>query len=228
MAIARAAHIVGAISGNLGGSIFANTRQGLLVKHRPLKTNQHTTDQQKERSRHQLLIAIWKSLTDSEYLEWQAMASQITTTNRLGVHTTITPLSLFFRQNRVQAYLGIAIPRTPYRLTRGQPCFVDDIEFTTGGAYNVTLSFDPPSDHHYVWVYGFRPFCTSPTRGVRSWKFLGRVFFEGQYAHSIAAWWTAKLGALSAGEFVHLKFQVSTVGGIRNPPTTTTTTVLAP
>jgi len=228
MAIARAAHIVGAISGNLGGSIFANTRRGLLVKHRPLKTNRRTTGQQTERSRHQLLIATWKSLTQSEYLQWQAMASQITTTNRLGVHTTMTPLSLFFRQNRVQAYLGIAIPRTPYALSAADACFVESIVFTAGGAYNVTLSFSDPYAHRHVWLYGFRPFRTSPTRGVRFWKFLGRAPFEGFNPLTIAAWWTPKLGALSAGEFVHLKFQVSTLGGIRNPATTTTTTVLAP
>lgn len=228
MAIARTGNIVGAISGNLGGAVFANTRQGLLIKHRPLKNNQRTTDQQTERARHQRIIAVWKTLTADEYRQWHSQAEQVTRTNRLGVTSTASPLSLFFRHNRVQAYLGIALIRTPYPLSVAESCFVDALAFHANGAYNVTLYFSDPYAHRSVWLYGYRPMRTSPTRGVRYWKFLGRANFEGYDSLDIAAWWNPKLGPLSTGEFIHLKFQVQTIGGIANPPTTASTTVLAP
>ncbi|KKN23252.1 hypothetical protein LCGC14_0906970 [marine sediment metagenome] len=228
MAIARIGNVVGAISGNLGGVVFANTHQGLLVKHRPLKTNQRTTDQLAERSRMQRIITVWKTLTTAEYLEWRVLADKVNQTNRLGVTSSSSPLSIFIRMNRVEAYLGIPLIRTPYRLGAAEACFVESIVFTEGSFYDVALSFSDPFAHRNVWVYGYRPMRTSPTRGVRSWKFLGRAFFEGFSPRSINTIWEPKLGPLSAGEFVHVKFSVQTVGGIRNPPTTVTTTVLAP
>lgn len=228
MAIARTSSIIGALSGNLGGVVFANTRQGFLVKHRPVKINRRTTAQLVERSRHQRITTCWKTLTTAEYLEWRILAEQVNRTNRLGITSKMSPFTLFIAQNRVEAYLGISLIRTPYALTAAEPCFVEAIVFTAGGSYNITLSFADPYAHRNVYLYGFRPMRTSPTRGVRSWKFLGRAFFEGMTPLSITAWWDPKLGPLSADEFVHVKLRVQTIGGIRNPPTTVTTTVLAP
>lgn len=228
MAIARTSSIVGAISGALDSVVFANTSQGLQIKHRPLKNNQQTTDQLTERSRYQAIVACWKTLTAAEHLEWRILAEQVTQTNRLGVTSNMSPFSLFILQNRVQAYLGIALIRTPYPLSAADACFVESIVFTEGGTYSITLSFTDPYAHRNVWLFGFRPMRTSPTRGVRFWKFLGRAWFEGFNPLNIAAWWNPKLGAPAAGEFLHLKFRLQTIGGIKNPSTTATTTVIAP
>lgn len=228
MAIARLGSIVGAISGNLNSVTFTNRKHGLTICHRPLKRNPRTTDQLEERNQMQRMVSVWKTLTAAEYLEWKSLAEKVPRTNRLGVTSRTTPFQVFVRMNKITAYLGITIQTTPYLLGHARACKVKSILFTEGGPYTIRLEELTPYTSGETWVYGHRPMRTSPTRGIRTWKFLGRVPFDGDDPQNLWSWWTPRLGELVTGEFVHLKLICQTVGGINNPPHTVTTTVVAP
>lgn len=225
MAIARTGNIVGAISGNLGGVVFANTNQGLLVKHRPLKTNKRTTDQLRQRAQMQQLITLWKTLTAAEYLEWRVLAEQITTTNRLGVHSNLSPFRLFTFQNLMRLLVGAPTHTSPYPIGPAQPCRVDSATFTAGGTYSITLDITEGWNSGTCLLYGYRPFRNFPTRGIRSWKWLGYRFFVNDTPEDIASLWDPVLGAPAAGEFVHVKIALHpTFMATPHPPHIFTTT----
>jgi len=228
MAIARAAHIVGAISGNLGATVFVNKGHALQIHHRPLKTNRRTSLQVAKRSWHAYCINAWRALTPAQVLQWRTAAAGIATSNRLGTRSQLSAFQLFMIQNLPNQGDSVSFASVPREYQSAYPCLPTDITFTAGGTYSITLTRTDTYNVGWTIVSGYRPFRTTETRGVRSWTKLGHIFFNDATPKDIAYKWDPKLGPPAAGEFVMVKLALRGTGWFPNPPYIASTTVLAP
>ena len=217
MAIARTGSIIGALSGSLGTVIFANTKQGLLVKHRPLKTNQNTHAQLTQRAQFQQCKTLWQDLSAAEYLRWRVLAEQLTRTNRLGVTSKRTPFSLFMLHNLNLLLAGSTLTRIPLVIEPAAPVSVTNVTFTAGGSYRMYITRADGVGAGWVYLYGSRPMRTTPSRSPYIWRFLGPKSFFGVDPVDIEAKWDPVLGPPAAGEFVHIKLSLIGTAGRRNP-----------
>lgn len=97
MAIMRASPIIGAVSGRLGGTIAAQTKQGQVLKHRPAKINRRTAEALASRARFADQARAWQALTDAQRVEWNNFARQKPKANRLGQGRLLTGFQWFMK-----------------------------------------------------------------------------------------------------------------------------------
>lgn len=206
MAIARTSHLIGAISGPLDSVIFANTRQGLLLKTRPLKINQRSEKQLARRALFQTVTNYWQNLDQEDYDAWRDAAADVTKTNRLGIKSQISPWQLFLQQNMLTLWANGDLSTTPIPNRQTVACIDATIAFTAGGAYNVTM-VDPGGDQIIGIVYGARSYRTTPPVKwtPKTWTFVEFAGWSFGSTVDVSTDWDANIGAPVEDEMVAVK-----------------------
>lgn len=225
MAIARTGTIVGAISGNLGGHTYANTKQGLVIKPRPLKITKQSPTLSRNRAIFKTVLALWAALTTQQRLEWRVFAQTQTRTNRLGVTSIPSAHNVFMTFNYTRLFhYGVAFTSPP-AWTAPTILLAPTLTFTQGGPYTVTATvFELPLGTS-VLVHGCRPMRNYPTHSFRTWSYIGRSQTE---EFDIQTWWDQVLGPLVAGEFVTLRLYTAHFLAFVNLQSQLSTEVQAP
>lgn len=95
MAIAKTMSPIGAISGSIGSLVAVNTKAGLVLRPRPIKTNPRTAPQQRARSMPGAIAAAWANLTEQQRNSWRNAARNAPLANRLGVSRNLTGWQLY-------------------------------------------------------------------------------------------------------------------------------------
>jgi len=95
VAIIRLGHVIGAISGNLQGINYAQTRFGPVIRKRLQRVNKSTPAQLAQRALFQRVNLDWLTLSDSERLAWSKSASGFKFYNRLGLPFSLSGFGLF-------------------------------------------------------------------------------------------------------------------------------------
>jgi len=95
MAIARSSPLVGAISGSLASITFRNTKNGLVIASRPLKSMPQTNRQNYQRALLAAASLWWTAMTTQQKMTWKNAAATITFPNKLGIQTHPSPRALF-------------------------------------------------------------------------------------------------------------------------------------
>lgn len=202
MAIARASHLIGAISGNLGAVTFAQSRQGLLVKHRPLKTKTSTETRQSNQALFRHAQHLWTELTITQRVEWIIFAISRRQTNRLGVHSSPTPYNVFMSFNITHLFLGgLGFPSPP-QWTPPTETWRPVLTFTQGGPYTVHASDDALPYGTSVLVYGSRTMRNYLCHTTKTWTYIGRRQVN---EFDIQSQWDPILGPPITGEILSVR-----------------------
>ncbi len=104
---------VSAMSGTLGGTVFARNKTGAYSRNWVKPINANTTRQQTVRNEFATLIAGWKDLTKAQQTAWEDMAPQYPYTNRLGETSEYTGQQLYNHLNMNLQVIGATILDTP-------------------------------------------------------------------------------------------------------------------
>jgi len=104
---------VSAMSGKLGGTVFARNKTGAYSRNwvKPINTN--TTKQQAVRNEFATLIAGWKDLTKAQQQLWEDMTPQYPYTNRIGESSTYTGQQLYNHLNMNLQVIGATLLTAP-------------------------------------------------------------------------------------------------------------------
>lgn len=157
MAIIRPGSLVGAISGALGGAVFANTRAGLIVRPRGVRTGQAGAQLSLVQGSVGRVAAAWNALTDAQRAAWVTAAAARPYPNRLGVMRPLSGYQLYsmFAQ---EIYAGSppAALAPPSAASIYAPTFVG-VNFLEGGPWVLTTRGLPyptltPVEFGYVQV----------------------------------------------------------------------------
>lgn len=224
MAIARTSSLVGAISGSVDSITFANTRQGLLIKHRPRKVNQRTYHQTISRAAFSLCVRDWNDLIPVVRAQWTVLAQNTPITNRLGQTSHPSPWQLWIAKNLHAAFWVGRTYATPQIVT--VPYFIGEITvaFTEGGPFNITFDDCEPAVGYFVATCartfgGYSTFTPANRKDIYivqdSPPYLPvRTFFARGNPSDIHDAFVACLGEPVAGEFIHVSVHQLTYVGM--------------
>lgn len=106
MALARPGPLVAGISGTLGSCVFAITRAGQLIRHRPRARTHTTPAQMEQRALYALATKSWHELSDANRQSWLRAALTSPTTAHAGSQRRPNGYQLYIRQALWQLALG--------------------------------------------------------------------------------------------------------------------------
>lgn len=204
MAICIPGPLVTAISGDVGGATFAQTRHGQIVRKRAVKLKKQTSATAIRRARFQSFHRQWDDLSDTKRLSWNAAAKHYSTTNTFGTKRTLSGFLLFMR---VCLDMPLDSPTAPIDVPflQAYPAFDSmTLDFTVNGPFNITLpEYLPPGDTKGK-IQGYRPVSSRTLTYVDAWRSLG-YFWTDDLAHDWHAPFLAVLGEPLVDEVVYIR-----------------------
>lgn len=100
-------------SGKLGGTVFSRGRGGAYVRNRVMPSNPQTMAQQAVRAAFGAISSAWRSLTQTQRDEWNAITADYPTKNRLGEEKILSGKALFQKLNMNLSLANQAIKLDP-------------------------------------------------------------------------------------------------------------------
>ena len=97
MAIFETASVVGAISGNLGGVCFANTKGSKVVKKKRIATKSRSNALSRNRGHFATIQRSWREITNDQRNAWSTYAKGKPFSNRLGTSSTLSGYQMFLK-----------------------------------------------------------------------------------------------------------------------------------
>jgi len=227
MALIQPGPLVSAISGNIGGTNFAITRQGIIARRPSKQPNKHTVHQQMQRTRFSFLKNTWPTLSADQRKSWNAAALSTSFTNRLGLKKLISGANLFMMYNaqigRPADFLALDAP-TPIRTTSTNYLthdFEDDPP-----RYRIFLN--PTSTFVGQRIFfAARSMTSNPRTSFRNWRFIRSSSALGR-EYVLTTQIVATLGTLLLGEYVGLAYVAWEIGKLPAIKTFSSTQVAEP
>ena len=219
MAIVRLGHLIGAISGSLGSTNFANHRGVVIARQRARPQNQRTEKQMLRRARYIHFARSWRNLTQARRNAWQSPARQISFQNRLGQPTTLSGFAYYMRVQLELPLTELNPTTNPYRVTRARPPDAFSADFTAHSNHWITVYAFPPPYPAYFTLYISRPCSSSPRKHWPVWTYIGAMAYDPET--EIQNWRTqieASLGILRSGEVLGLALKRTAPGWISSTP----------
>lgn len=105
--------LVGQLSGSQGSTVASRNRYGSYFRGRSTPVNPDTTPQQLVRARLGNLSQLWRQLTNNQRDGWNALGTQVSRQDSLGVAYTLNGQSLYTSINLNRLAVGNAIISDP-------------------------------------------------------------------------------------------------------------------
>jgi len=207
MAIAKTGSIVGALSGNLGGANFTNSRFGLTVRKQKPPPAPPTSSQLVITHAYQLARSWWPELTEDQRAAWRSFAANTLFRNRLGTQRNLTGQQLFIKHNFQSAILDV--PWRPDPPTPWPFVWPSDFIPTVTAGVSAIIAPTPaylPGGKPFV-VAAARPLTTHAVNHFQRWAVIG--FFITPFGGLIdcLADLEARFGTIRSGERIGLRLR---------------------
>lgn len=122
-------------SGKLGGTVFSRGRGGTYVRTRVMPSNPQTVAQQSARAIFGAISSAWRTLTEQQRDEWNAITADYPTKNRLGETKILSGKALFqkLNTNLMQANQSLKLdPTAPQGVNGPVEVDVQSIAYDSG------------------------------------------------------------------------------------------------
>lgn len=173
MAIAKTGAVLGALSGNLSGANFANSRFGLTVRKPRPPPGPPTETQLIIQAAHRLSRSRWPALTETQRDAWRSFATNRTYRNRLGSQRNLTGQQLFIKYDFQSAIAGL--PSRPLPPPPSPFTWPSDFILTATAGVSILIGPTPaflPGGDTFI-VAGSRPITTHPINHFARWAVIG-------------------------------------------------------
>lgn len=204
MAICIPGPLVSAISGNVAGATFAQTRNGQVIRKRAIRTKKQTAATALRRARFQSFHRQWEALSDIKRLSWNTAAKQSSRTDPFGTKRTMSGFQFFMR---VCLDMPLDSPTAPVDVIFMQaiePFTSLTLDFTVGGPFNITLPVYPPGPETHARIAAYRPVSSITLNYIPAWRSL-TYFFANGLAHDWHTEFVAALGDPVLDEVVYIQ-----------------------
>lgn len=200
MAIAKTGPIIGALSGNLAGVNYANSRFGLTLRKPRRPPPPPTTTQLVVTAAMQLCRQWWRDITEDQRAAWRSFASNTLLRNRLGLQRNLTGQQTFIRWNFQSAGFGLPMlddPPAPWPFAWPR----DFILIVTAGVSAIVAPTPAfiPGGRPFI-VRAARPVTTHPVNHFSRWAIItiATTVFGGTF--DCLPDIEARFGTIQAGE----------------------------
>lgn len=197
--------IVSDLRNKVGGNVFTKVRSGPMVRIKVSPTQPRTAAQQAVRSNFTALSKAWDALTQTDRDGWISLAASLPQKDIFGNTYFLTGLQLYQQLNRNLASIGVAkISTAPASVTVGSPGALTIVATAGTPALTVTSATAPAAGEVPLI------FATKPLNAGRQFVGNNRQILDSTVVAGTAGpWdiktlWTAKYGALAAGQNINL------------------------
>lgn len=204
MAICIPGPLVTAISGDVGGATFAQTRHGQIVRKRAVKLKKHSAALSFRRARFQSFHRQWEDLTDTLRTAWNVAGKRYVVHNRFGTPRTLTGFQLWMQTAMQMRYVSFTVVTTPPYMQAYPPPASLTLDFTVGGPFNITVPDPPGMPGVWARVYAARPVNSRTLTYVHHWRAV-KYFAADGAAHDWFTPFTEVLGEPVVNEVVYIR-----------------------
>lgn len=202
MAIFRSGPLIGAISGNLGGLCFVQTKAGPVIRKRNVRTKQTSNRQTLIRTAFSTNRARWRAITDNQRTAWRQSAASILLPNRLGVRRNLSGYQLYMKiatfANLTPGFPPRGAPDDPPLFHTAPLWTLSNFAITPAGVATIEVQEPIPSAIGSAAVFCARTFSSAPRKSWFDFRFVGGVVFVAGTI-PINQWFDV-IGAPSPGE----------------------------
>jgi len=196
-----------AISGQLGGTEFANVRSGLVLKRTRPPRAMFSPDSIRAKAEFQAGLAEWRALDPDVKQQWRIAAPSWPRRNRLGGEHILSPLQFFL--TRPRDYELMTAPVTwfqPPLYTSEQPT-ITAVSFTAGGAYTFTADTPGPGLFNPILITSIARFLPEgSTATPQRWLRLAMRIKDANYG-TLTSVFALRNITLIAGERICLRLR---------------------
>ncbi len=189
--------LIGPAAGSVGGTAFQQGASGIVLRAKRKPANPQTPNQIRRRAALSSISAAWRGLTQAERDAWNAAASELTTSNRLGQSAKLSGANYFLRVNANSRLAGgSAIITEPPHVDPVVPPLLTSVD----GTLVITFSGSLPTGY-IVSVRASRQ--VSPGRASAATGIIANYTSLGAGGTiDLAPAYTQKYGALITGKKV--------------------------
>ncbi len=213
MAIIRPSAVVGAISGNLGGTNFVIGKGGPYARQRLRQKKSISKRQIEIRAMMQLARHRWQNFDEATRASWRQAAANRPHVNRLGLTSHLSGAALFIQQ----AMLGVNAPAPETKFGPNvlmpifpapQPLVFVNMTVISGGAKTIRFEEPQPENFFRAIIYAAR---TSSNKPRRTWNDYTLVYNQTltpgvPFLKVVTDQWNNVIGDTQPGEQVFWKF----------------------
>lgn len=214
----------GEISGKLGGKVYSRNRWGAYVRELAVPVNPNTSYQSLQRARISSSADQWRGLTADQRLQWNAFASQVPRTDRLGQAITLNGFSTLMLLNTARLVVGKQPLDSPPDMWDGiQPDGLgwevedDTMELTTITSGGVSMA---STGTHYVECWS----CPVQSAGVmfpKGWRMFKVIGASVNFPVDITADWESRFGSIVEADDKRYWLGVKLVNVVDSPTSPT-------
>lgn len=206
MAIARTGPLVQAISGQVGGVIFADTKRGAQLKKLPSQKRTPSATQLKRQADFARASQEWADSSTESKLHWNAIASHITTSNRLGQSRPMSGRTAWLRFYSTY-YVAFADTPAALPVAASPPFHYAVTWFLDATHLEATIDFGSTTQSISTTLYAVRHYSTKSLKRVQYTKIFSVQLSESTPSYD---WYATKMddtiGMPAAGELLTLRF----------------------
>lgn len=220
MAIIAVGSVVGAISGNMGASNYAQGRYGAYVRRRIHRADRGSTLQLAVRAYAREAHRRWWELSDEQRLTWDVAAGSLSVHNRLGTPRYISGAQLHFLMQVIMEPWGLPEYTDPPQPVKTSPPFNVSAAFSLPGTFDVAFEVDGPEVNYWHQWSTARPVVGRPVRPVKHWR-MTKSRKGGASPYNLYTDFEDKWGVPVAGEYVYARMRTwktpgTSVDGLRH------------
>ena len=209
MAIINFSAVVGDARKKIGGVVFTKGHSGSVVRRKTSPIQPRTQPATTVRSAFTQFAKDWSgALTAAQRAAWNALASQVTKSNKLGNKHTLTGLQLFQSLNRNLSTIGVAEIQTPPASLEVEAPGTVTAAYTSPSpgpeAFTITPSVYPDSAADAA-IYAAAPLSNGKTFIGAKYRFIQFNAGPLSSAISILTSYKAKFGSIPAGKQLPVK-----------------------
>ena len=202
MAIIRTSPILSAVSGAIGGVVFAKGKRGTVARQRPRHTPRRSAVLLEQQALYANIVRAWQSLSPEQREAWRALALDFPTTNRLGVTSAPSGFQTFVSVNLFSRGMSSFVPSNPPR--RGSLLTLVDVSvlFREAGSYRVTVTVTGSDEPTAVQISGSRAFSKAVPKFPKRFRIVHQqaLLLDPVETFEIFAGWVDVFGAMEADE----------------------------
>ena len=228
MAIVRLGPIVAGISGALGGVVFVNSKRSLVARRPPTTRRKSSPFLARSRSRMALLQNHWSTLTTAEQTRWTTAATQIQSTNAIGLTSPISGFEYYIKTNKVAFPGAFSVVDEPDALVPSDFVNTPSAIFSASGIFRADCVNTQAPNFLQMQVYGWPFWVDHETRSSPRLVFLAEVTSDlALLILNVKPAWLEHFGNLTEGQRVAVGIKARLSASPFNPMAVLQITVLA-
>lgn len=215
MAIFRTGPITGAISGDIGGVNFSNTKGSSVLRKKRTTSPNLDIGHALAQSVMATMSRVWRTLEPVDQDAWTNYAKQFQLSNRLGVARVLSGYQMFMKVNMFQQAGADSFTEIPPENTIKPAMPIFSLISSIASGLELTATATISTGIVVAHLYGHLSYSTSLVKSFNRYKFLAEVAMVVDTTISINLQWQQQFSLPVLNQVIGLKVIPTSIEAVR-------------